>query len=270
MPLTALASPSPANGRSGSSRIDWDTRAKASGLHLLLSLGLACLAAFLVFGLWYPDAYQVMAGGRELFLLVSVVDVVIGPMLTFAVFDHAKGLRALRRDLVVIGTLQVSALVYGMHTVYIARPVGIVFEVDRFRLVTADAVLQSELPEAAEAFRKLPLTGPWLIGARRPEAGSERNDALFLGAAGIDVGQRPRFWQPYEASRSAAREKSRPLQELFDHAPDRASQLKAQVARFGVDPVTARFLPIMARGDWVAILDHDGNVLGHLNADGFF
>jgi hypothetical protein len=36
-----------------------------------------------------------MAGGRDLFLLVTSVDVVIGPVLTFAVFNRAKGARHL-------------------------------------------------------------------------------------------------------------------------------------------------------------------------------
>mgnify|MGYP002144062886 CR=1 FL=1 len=39
---------------------------------------MAALAAGLVFGLWYPGAYRLMSGGRELFLLVTSVDVVLG------------------------------------------------------------------------------------------------------------------------------------------------------------------------------------------------
>ena len=47
-----------------------------------------------------------------------------------------------------IGVLQLAALVYGLHTVYIVRPVAMVFEVERFRLVTANDVLLDELPKA--------------------------------------------------------------------------------------------------------------------------
>jgi hypothetical protein len=36
------------------------------------------------------------------------------------------------------------------------------------------------------------------------------------------------------------------------------------------DESTGRFLPAMARGDWVAVLDPAGTVLGYLPYDGFF
>ena len=52
---------------------------RASGIHLLYSLGVALMAALLVFGLWYPFPYRELAGGRELFLLVISEDVVCGP-----------------------------------------------------------------------------------------------------------------------------------------------------------------------------------------------
>ena len=43
---------------------------RAAGLHLLLSLAVATLAAVL----WYPGIYRLLAGGGELFLLV------VGPL----------------------------------------------------------------------------------------------------------------------------------------------------------------------------------------------
>ncbi|HYI06323.1 MAG TPA: hypothetical protein VD858_15630, partial [Reyranella sp.] len=113
---------------------DLRRRAFAAGVHLLISAVVAILAAVLVFGLWYPGAYRLLAGGRDLFLLVTAVDVIIGPLLTFAVFNLAKPRKELRRDLAVIGALQLAALFYGMVTVYEARPIAMVFEVDRFRL----------------------------------------------------------------------------------------------------------------------------------------
>ncbi len=251
-------------------RFDFRSRALAAGIHLLISAAVAGLAAVLVFGVWYPGAFRLMAGGRELFFLVTVVDVVIGPLLTFAVFNRAKGVRHLRRDLAIIGVLQAAALAYGLHTVYVARPVAMVFEVDRLRLVTANDVLVEELPKAPPAYRQLPLDGPWLIGTRRPEAGDERNDALFMGVGGVDVGQRPLFWQSYDSSRSAAINRSRPLAVLIDHVPRQAADIRERLKALGADVATGRFLPVMARGDWVAVLDSRGNVLGYLPLDGYF
>ena len=245
-------------------------RARAAGIHLLISLALGVVCAVLVFALWYPGPFRWLAGGRDLFLLVISVDVVIGPLLTFAVFNRAKGVRHLRRDLAVIAILQTAALAYGLHTVYIVRPVAMVFEVDRFRLINADAVQLAELPEAPPGYRSLPLTGPWLLAARRPQSVQEHNDALFSGAAGVDVAQRPRFWQAYDIAKARALARSRPIAALLEHHGKRVPDLPRRLEEMHADPASARFLPALARGVWVAVLAADGTVLGYLPVDGFF
>ncbi len=251
-------------------RLDWRRRFAAAGIHLLVSAALAGLAAILVFWLWFPGPFRRLAGGRDLFLLVTSVDVVLGPCLTFAVFNVAKGIRHLRRDLAIIGLIQAAALVYGLRTVYIVRPVAMVFEVDRFRLVTASDVSTEESIKGPLEYRKLPSTGPWLLGTRRPRSGNEHNDALFAGLAGLDVGYRPLFWQPYEKSVPAALERSRPLALLLEQYPQRADELRRSLEDIDADAATDRFLPTIARGDWSAVIDRDGRVLGYLPVDGFF
>ena len=250
-------------------RFDLRSRSQAAAIHVLLSFGIACLAALLVFELWYPGAFRYLAGGRDLFFLVTSVDVVMGPVLTFAVFNRAKGWTHLRRDLVVIGLLQSAALIYGMHTVYAVRPVAMVFEVDRFRLITATDVNLPELPKAMPTYRQLPLTGPWLLGTRSPAQGQERNDAIFMSLKGIDVSQRPQFWQPYEQSVADVLKRSRPIAALTDHYSDRHNDIVERLHDMAVDPATARYLPVMARGDWVAVLDPAAHILGYMPYDGF-
>ena len=250
-------------------RLDLPRRARAAGLHLLISSAVASLAAALVFGLWYPGFYRTVSGGRDLFLLVTSVDVVLGPLLTFAVFDLAKGWKHLRRDLAVIGVLQLAALVYGLHTVYIVRPVALTFEVDRFRVITAADVHEVELPKAPPAYRTLPLTGPWLLGTRAPKPGDEHADAVFMGLQGIDRANRPLFWQPYADSLPDVLDRSRPVGVLLAHYPERAAELRGKLAEMKADEATARFLPLVARGSFVIVVDGKGAVLGYLQADGF-
>jgi hypothetical protein len=245
-------------------------RARAAGVHLSISLAVAGLAAVLVFGLWYPGPYRLLSGGRDLFVLLTMVDVVLGPALTFVVFSLGKSRRHLSRDLAIIGTIQLGALVYGLHTVFIVRPVAMVFEVDRFRVVSAAEVHLPELPKARAEYRCLPLTGPWLLGARFPEPGAERNDALFMALGGIDVAQRPLFWQPYAASAPAAWARARPVSALLEHYAMRAEELRGRLRDMKADATTSRFLPLVARVGWVVVLDDDGLILGHLPVDGFF
>lgn len=242
----------------------------AASWHLLISAVVAAFAAGLVFGLWYPGPYRFLSGGRELFVLVVSVDVVLGPLLTFAVFNLDKGWPHLRRDLAVIGVIQLAGLGYGLHTVYIARPVAMVFEVDRFRVVTATDVNVAELAEAPPEFRALPLTGPRLLSVRMPKEGAESNRSLSMALRGIDLSQRPPFWRPYDEARAAALARGRPVELLNRKYPDRTARFEATLAELGVPSAAARFLPVVARGDWVVILDARGDIAGFLQADGFF
>jgi hypothetical protein len=145
-----------------------------------------------------------------------------------------------------------------------------IFEVDRMRLVVADDVAVDELPKALPAYRSLPLSGLILLGARAPRDTAERNDALFQGLAGKDIGVRPTFWQPYEASKAKALERSRPIALLLEHYAGQADEIRQQLAAMKADPATSRFLPAMARTAWTAVLDSSGNVLGYLPFDAFF
>ena len=78
------------------------------------------------------------------------------------------------------------------------------------------------------------------------------------------------FWQPYVQSKAQALVKSRPLSVLLDHYPARADEIRGRLVALHADPSTGRFLPAMARGDWVAVLDDAGGVIGYLPVDGFF
>lgn len=245
-------------------------RARAGLWHLLISGLVALLAAALVFLAWYPGAFRLMAGGRDLFLLVVGVDIVLGPLLTFVVFDRRKGWPHLRRDLAVIGALQLAGLSYGLHTVYIVRPVALVFEVDRFRVLNADAVREVELPKAAPDYRQLPLTGPWMLSVRAAQPGEEKNEALFMALDGVDTSQRPTFWQPYELAREQVLAKSRPVALLKERYPARAGEITAALQPLGEGAAQARFLPVLARGDWLAIVDGAGQPRAFLPLDGFF
>lgn len=66
-----------------------------------------------------------MAAGRGL-RLVAVVDLVLGPFITFLIFDLSKPRREIVFDLAVIIAIQFGALGYGVHTAYSQRPVAIV------------------------------------------------------------------------------------------------------------------------------------------------
>lgn len=269
-PTAARVFGAPLHLRPMLNRLDLKRRGRAAGIHLLVCAFVAFLAAGLVFGLWYPGLHRTVSGGRDLFLLVTSVDVVLGPLLTFAVFNIEKGWKHLRRDLAIIGAIQLAALLYGLHTVYIVRPIAMAFEVDRFRVISAADVYEPELPKAPRKYQHLPFTGPWLLGTRAPQPGAEHADAIEMGLRGIDRANRPLFWQDYALSVPDVLSKSRPIAVLLDHYRERSEQWRGDLAAMGANEATARFLPLRARGDWVIVVSESGSVLGHLQADGFF
>jgi len=246
-------------------------RARAALWHLLASFAIGVLSAALVFLLWYPNDYRRLAGGTALFLLVMAVDLTLGPLLTFTVFDVRKSVGRLRRDIAVIVLMQLGALAYGLHAVYVARPVALVLEGGfRFRLVTAVNVDSDELPRAQEPYRRLPVTGPWLLAARHAASDEEESAAILHALRGFDTGQRPSFWQPYDMARSDALRHARPVAILMKQYPTHDLEIQHLLNHHGLTPQTARFIPVIARGDWVAVLDSKADIVAFLPLDGFF
>lgn len=248
----------------------WGARFKAAAIHLGLSGLVAALAAGLVFGLWYPTPFREISGGRELFFIVVAVDVVLGPLITFAVFDRRKPWRELRRDLAIVALLQLSGLAYGLHTVFIARPAVLAFEVDRLRVVTAVELDESTLENAPAGLRALPWRGVLVVAARKA-TDAERLDVIAQALAGRDIGQRPEFWLPPDATNAAMRDGAKSLADLFARYPNRRAELNDWLGRTGRSVEQLKYLPIFARHtDWVALIDaRDGAIAGYAPFDGF-
>ena len=58
--------------------------------------------------------------------LIAFVDLVLGPFITFLIFDLTKRRREIILDLAIILVIQFSALTYGVVTTYTQRPLAIV------------------------------------------------------------------------------------------------------------------------------------------------
>jgi hypothetical protein len=247
-------------------------RLKAAGIHLGLSALVIGIVAVLVFAFWYPWPYSEIAGGRSLFFLVLGVDLVLGPLLTFVIFNTAKTRAHLGRDIAVIAVLQVAGLGYGLYTAYLARPVVMVFEVNQFRVVSDADVLHAELPQALPPFRSLSLTGPRVLGARRPADGDERLNAIDMALKGYDVGARPSYWRPYDEVIPAVLEKARPVSALYERYPQHTAELDRAVADTGRSRAGLTFLPVMGReSDWSVLLDADtAKLVGYVRLDAYF
>lgn len=250
----------------------WKERSRAAAWHLLASLAVASLAAALVFLVWYPYPYGEVAGGSGLFRIIVAVDVIMGPLLTFVVFNSTKPRTELWRDLSVVVALQLSALIYGLYTVYQARPVYLVHEVDRFRVVTAADIDPADLPQAQGAFRELPNFGIRVIGLRPPKDADERMELLGSALAGKDISLVPKLWQDLDAAnRQEIRTRAKEAAFLRPRSKDGGQALDRLLAAAGVTAEQALTLPLVGRrDDWSVVMDkRELRIIGYLPVDGF-
>src|ERR1700682_4721026 len=122
------------------------TRWQAAGLHLLISIAIASAVLALLLLVWYPGPLFEAMGGMGLLFILMGVDVVLGPAITLIIFKQGK--RGLKLDLAIIGTVQLAALLYGVHVMYLAHPAFIAFVKDQFQVATAAELEPERLAEA--------------------------------------------------------------------------------------------------------------------------
>ena len=245
--------------------------ALAASIHLICSLVVAVLAGVLVFGLWYPYPYRELSGGRELFLLIVVVDVVCGPLLTMVLFNPAKPRAELWRDLGLVALIQLGALGYGLFTVWLARPLFLVHEVDRFKVVMAPDLDADAVAALPAGIKPLAWGGPRVVAIRPPIDVKEKNKVLFATIeGGRDYAERPEFYLPYEGANALKSLKTaKPLATFLKRWPEQQAAAAKIAAEQKLDLAPLMYLPVTGRQDWVAVLSPQGQILGFLKGDGF-
>lgn len=231
------------------------TRGKAAAIHLTISACIGVLALILFLVVWYPPPYFRAAGANELILLLVGVDLSIGPLLTLIVFKPGKW--GLKFDLAVIGVLQFSALVYGSHVVLESRPVFLVGVLDRFVLVSADEILDSDLVKGQEPrFRQRSWTGPVLVLAEQPKSEQERSDLAFSALSGRDLQNLPQYYRDFEKTGAELLKAAKTIPNLVSTKPQAQAAVAAAEKTLNRNADSMRWLPLQApKEDMVMLID---------------
>jgi hypothetical protein len=239
--------------------------------HLAFSLAAALLSAAFVFGLLYPFPYRAVLGVGSIFLLVLGVDVVCGPLLTLILASPKKSRRERWLDLSLIGIIQLLALVYGLHAVWLGRPAVLAFEVDRLVIATANEVEPKLLVKAPNGLRRLPWWGVLKVGTRRPANSQEMLESVERGLAGISLAQQPGWWIPWDQAHEGMIARAKPVTELLARRPADAATLQEAIRASGVPAGNLRYLPLTSSKtlDWIVLLDKKLNLVGYAPVDGF-
>lgn len=229
-------------------------RLKAFAIHLALSAVIAVAVIGIVFYLWYPSPLHTAVGVTQIFLILLVVDVILGPLLTLLVYKVGK--KTLVMDLTVIAVLQVTALGYGLYTVAEGRPAWLVFNKDRFELVRVLDIDQRKLDQADLHYRQPSLLGPQWVPATSPTNTEEQNELMLDSFSnGFDIAHRPNLYQPLKSQKIAIQKRLFELSVLYDF--NTTESVSAVLAKH---PKADAWLPLRANNQDMVVLMHKNTV----------
>lgn len=167
---------------------------RAFAIHVIISLLIGGVCASIVFFIWYPYPLAKAVGVTHIFLMLLVIDIILGPLLTFLIYKQGK--KTLKLDLFVIVLFQISALCYGMWTVYQGKPAWLVFNANRFDVVRIIEIDKRKINQAKDEYHTLSLLSPKWVAAVSPQNIEDNNKILFEAVfTGIDIAQRPELYQ---------------------------------------------------------------------------
>lgn len=223
---------------------NWRIRAKAAAVHALLSVFIGILLLILLFLGWYPGVLMDSMGVGHIVLILMGVDLALGPLLTFAVFNPHK--KSLKMDLAVILAVQLTGLFYGLHTIYQGRPAWIVFVQDRFE-TTRPA-------DVDKAYTQKTLTpSSWLrpVWAATPLMDHETKSIYFtkMMQGEPDVGQRVNMFQPLTDRYQEVKSVAKPISELQKF--NAAAEVRKIIS---LHPGYSSWLPLQAAEKYQVVL----------------
>ena len=209
-------------------------RLTAFGLHLTGSaVALSAVLGTLWLG-WYRWPGWYLASVLQVVGILVMVDLVLGPTLTLVVAGPAKPRRELARDIGIIVTVQLAALIYGATTLWLGRPLYYTFSVDRLEIVQGSDLKAEEI---ARARRENPALAPYWYSRPRwiwaplpanPEEAQKIVGSVLVG--GADVIQMPRRFQPWAAGLPELKKKLTTVDEMKEFSAAEKERLKRRMA----------------------------------------
>ena len=238
-------------------------RWKASGTHFCLSILVIGGIAATAFSLWYPHGLYRVAGLDRLLLVMLGIDLTAGPLLTLILYRPGKW--GLKFDLTAIAVAQIAFLSYGLHTLWLARPVFLVGTPETMTLVFASEISDADLVKASRPeWRHLSWTGPQLVGTKMPSDPEKHRQIIeeFM-AGGTGIERSPKYYMDYDTIVPELLRNARPVQGT-------AIIRDADVRKAGKPREQLRWTPIVSRrGEGLILLDaRSGRPLQTLPAPG--
>lgn len=230
-------------------------RLKAFGYHLALSLLIALISLNLVFELWYISPLAKAVGVTHVFIMMLIIDAILGPLLTLIIAKQGK--KSLKFDLAVIIVLQLSAYIYGMYNIAHSRPVYIAFDTFRFEVVQANNIPKASLEAAVSPYNVLGWGQPKFVAVKPAETIAQKNNRLFIELeTGVAPTMQPDLYVPLKHQWSNINQKAQSLSELYDNNSKSAvdNVLKKH-------PNTIGWLPLIAYEQNMVVLIDSNSII---------
>ena len=214
-------------------------RLKAFGLHLT---GSACALTLILGGLylgWYRWPGWFLTGVLHVLIIVGIVDLALGPTLTLIIANPRKPRRELARDIGIIVTVQIAALIYGAATLWHGRPIYYTFSADRLEMVQASDVEGSEIVLAR---RQNPALAPYWYSRPRwvwaplpdnPEEAAKIVNSTVFGS-GRDVIDMPRYFKPWDQGLPKLRDRLARLDDIKYLSKAQQQSLRTRMSEQGL------------------------------------
>lgn len=213
-------------------------RLRAFGLHLVGSAtALTVVLGALWLG-WYRWPGWYLASVLQVVGILVMVDLVLGPTLTLVVAGPVKPRRELARDISIIVTVQLAALIYGATTLWLGRPLYYTFSVDRLEIVQGSDLKADEI---ARAQRENPALAPFWYSRPRwvwapLPANSEEAHKIVSGilVGGADIIQMPRYFRPWSQGLQDLRQHLGAIDRMKEFTPAEKRRFEAELTRGGL------------------------------------
>lgn len=216
--------------------------------HLSLSFLIALLVIGLVFFIWYPSPLATAVGVTHIFLMLLVIDVILGPFLGLLVYKEGK--KTLKFDLSVIILIQITALCYGVFSIEQGRPAWLVFHADRFELVRKNDIILENIDQAQPQFQQVSWTKPQLVAIKSAKDVQQHNNDMFIEVlGGISLAQQPERYVELSEVKSLIQQRAQDL-ELLKNFND-SDQVVKVLAKY---PTATAFVPLKANAVDMTVL----------------
>ncbi|MGB6096370.1 MAG: hypothetical protein WBF95_08740 [Comamonas thiooxydans] len=226
---------------------------------------------------WFPSPFDSVLGYWKLVGWMFLVNIITGGFIYSILYKPSKSKIAKISDLMLVIFLQITAGGYGIFAMSSTRPLALVYEFDRFRLIVFADIPSKDLDGSPEWVKRF---GSWhnkVLGIGRVNTLEEKMASVASSLQGVEPSQRPARWIDINENRDEIILRSKKINDLILKNPILKNRIISDfediAKKFNITSVdNLIWLPLVSRhgGDFIAIFDRDRlDFLSVLELDGF-